>query len=317
MISRHEQKLSSNSVLLYVAAIRSYLLYYDIDIVPAKFKRRVKLPKKHREDEEPIDASEIRKILLSCNNLRLKSYLLVLASGAMRANEALAIRNCDVDFSISPTKVHLRAEYTKTKTARDIYISDEATKYLKEWLDFKYRQKANTLEKSDNDLVFGSQNRSLYPEILYHKLWIQFNNILHTVKMDNRKDGMNRRKVTFHSFRRHAKTVISTQVGQDYSEWFLGHAKSPYWTLKEAERRETYKNRCMFALTFLDYSHLEATGKSIEARLEDKEKEIMLLRKRDTDSAGKIARLEESMNTLLQTLVSKGVLEPTPKKKES
>ena len=32
---------------------------------------------------------------------------------------------------------------TKELTARDIYISDEATKSLKEWLDFKYRQNTN------------------------------------------------------------------------------------------------------------------------------------------------------------------------------
>ncbi len=38
-----------------------------------------------------------------------------------------------------------------------------------------------------------------------------------------------RRKITLHSFRRFVKTVISDQVGQDYSEWFLGHAKSPYY----------------------------------------------------------------------------------------
>lgn len=295
LISRPGQKLSANSISLYVAAIRSYLLYFDIDIVPAKFKRRVKLPKNHREDEEPIDASDIRKILLSCNNLRLKSYLLVLASGAMRASEAIAIRNCDIDFSNTPTKIHVRAEYTKTKTARDIYISNEATKFLKEWSDFKYRPKTNTLEKSENDLVFGTQNRSLYPETIYHKLWIQFNRILRTVKMDNRKEGMSRRKVTLHSFRRHAKTVISTQVGQDYSEWFLGHAKSPYWTLKEAQRREVYATKCMSALTFLDYSHLEAAGRSIETRLEDKEKEIAYLKERDTSKEDSISNLSDQV----------------------
>ena len=288
-----------------MAGIRSYLLYWDIDIVAAKFKRRVKLPKNHREDEEPIDASEIRRILLSCNNIRLKSYLLVLASGAMRANEAIAIRNCDIDFSTSPTKIHVRAEYTKTKTARDIYISDEATKFLKEWLDFKYRQKTNTLVKSDNDLVFGRQNRSIHPETIYHKLWIQFNNILGTVKMDSRKDGMSRRKVTLHSFRRHAKTVISTQVGQDYSEWFLGHSKSPYWTLKEAQRREVYATKCNSVLTFLDYSHLEATGRSVEAKLEEKNKEINYLRERDLkheiemkEMNDRIARLDEVVNKI-------------------
>jgi integrase len=100
---------------LRVYAVRSYLQYYDIDINPSKFRRRVRLPKLAREDEQAIDASDIRKILLACNNLRLKAYLLVLASGGMRALEALAIRNKDLDFTVSPTKVHIRKEYTKTK----------------------------------------------------------------------------------------------------------------------------------------------------------------------------------------------------------
>ena len=96
-------KLSANSISLYVVAVRSYLSYHDIDIVPAKFKRRVKLPKNHREDEQPIDAEDIRQILLSCNNRRLKAYLLVIASGGFRAMEGLAIRYCDIDYSVSPT----------------------------------------------------------------------------------------------------------------------------------------------------------------------------------------------------------------------
>ena len=151
LVSKHRNKLSPNAVALYVAALRSYLLYHDIDIVPAKFKRRVKLPKNHRENEQALDASDIRKILLSCNNRRLKAYILVLASGAMRALEALAIRNCDIDFSTSPTRIHIRSQFTKTKISRDIYISDEATKFLKEWLDFKHRNKGHWEDKSRKD----------------------------------------------------------------------------------------------------------------------------------------------------------------------
>jgi hypothetical protein len=49
---------------------------------PSKFRRKVKVPKLYREDEEPIDATDIRKVLLNCNNRRLKAYLLILASGA-------------------------------------------------------------------------------------------------------------------------------------------------------------------------------------------------------------------------------------------
>ena len=74
--------------------------------------------------------------------------------------------------------------------------------------------------------------------------------------MDEKKEAgiNNRKKVTIHSLRRHTKTVISDQVGQDYSEWFLGHSKSPYWTMKEAKRREIYATKIMKYLTFLDYS---------------------------------------------------------------
>ena len=100
-------ELTSNTIKLYITALKSYLAYHDIDIIPSKFKRKVKMPKIYREDEEPLDVSDIRKILLSCNNRRLKTYLLVLASGGMRAMEALAIRLKDIDFIVSPTKVHI------------------------------------------------------------------------------------------------------------------------------------------------------------------------------------------------------------------
>jgi integrase len=152
--------LSIPSIRLYVASIRSYFAYHDIDVIPARFKRKVRMPKLYREDEQPIDAADIRKILLSCNNRRLKVYLLVLASGAMRAVEALAVRVKDCDFSASPTKIHIRKEYAKTRVARDIYISDEATRYLKQWIDWKYRDKGNdwTKNKDPNDLIFSVYN---------------------------------------------------------------------------------------------------------------------------------------------------------------
>ena len=80
--------LSNQSIGLYVAAVRSYFQYNDIDIIPYKFKRKVHLPKIGREDEEAIDAEDIRRILLACNNRRLKSYLLILASSGARTAEA-------------------------------------------------------------------------------------------------------------------------------------------------------------------------------------------------------------------------------------
>jgi integrase len=291
--------LTSNSIKLYMAAMRSYLAYYDIDVIPSKFRRKVKMPKLYREDEEPLDASDIRKILLSCNNRRLKAYLLVLASGGMRAVEALAIRLKDIDFTVSPTKIHIRKEYSKTKTVRDVYISDEATQYLKQWINWKYNNEERPRIKDDDDLVF-TVYRTRAPTTVYVKVLTEFEKLLSVIGLDERKEGkQRRRKITLHSFRRFVKTVISDQTNTDYSEWFLGHNKSPYYTKKEPERREIYVTKCMRYLTFLDYTTLEATGKNIEAKLSEKEKEIHLLRQRDSVNTDAIANLSDQVMKLM------------------
>lgn len=109
----------------------------------------------------------------------------------MRASEACAIRLMDLDFTTSPTKVHIRKEYSKTRIGRDVYISDEATKFLNEWIDWKYRAKP----KVDTDLVFVL-NRSDSVNWLYDKLRTEFARLLDVAGFGSRKEGMRRRKIT-------------------------------------------------------------------------------------------------------------------------
>jgi hypothetical protein len=73
--------------------------------------------------------------------------------------------------------VHIRKEFTKTKTARDIYISDEATKYLKQWLGWKYQEarilktgKRTTITPMPDDLVFRSLAKHLWLRCRFDEL---------------------------------------------------------------------------------------------------------------------------------------------------
>jgi integrase len=193
--------------------------------------------------------------LLACHNFRLKVYLLILASGGLRAREALGFRLKDIDFSLTPTKIHVRKEFTKTKVARDIYISEEATTYLKHFIERKYSDPQSKRIRKEDDLLFRMHRPGA--KAMYNKVLSQFQRLLKMIGLEERKEGMQRRKVTFHSFRRFAKTVIANQINTDYSEWFLGHKKSPYFVQKEAERRLIYATKCMPFLTFTDYSKLE------------------------------------------------------------
>jgi integrase len=310
--------LSAKSVKLYMAAAKSYLAYNDIEISSNKFKNKITMPPIYHEDEEAIDAKDIKEILHHCNNRRLKTYLLVLASGGMRAVEALAIRECDLDFSdinfsdpsdkANPAGVRIRKEYSKTKTERHIFISNEAARYVKYWIDWKYRDRhsenkyLNNLARNKDDLVFSKNVTSgNNPHGLYGKMLTEFQKVLDLAGLKSRKeDGVyKRRKVTFHSFRRFVKTTIANQTKNgDYSEWFLGHKKSVYYTNKSDELKRIYKEDCMKYLTFLDYPTVEAVGTSFAAKLKEKDKEIEELRRRDTANAEHIARLEAKIDDL-------------------
>jgi integrase len=269
-------KLSDGTKRLYVVGVRSYLEYHDIEISSKKFRNKVTVPKKHRRRKQALTAEFIRTILLACNNTRLKVFILVLASSGMRANEALSLRNSDIDFSQSPTKIHIIAENTKTKQARDIYISDEASKELKKFIESKYAQK--DYMKYPNHLVFSIKTDSADPIIIYRTLHNYFTSLLKKVELDKRRrgEGIQRREISFHSFRDFVKSKVAIKTNSDFSEWILGHSGSTYWNIPEEEIRELYL-KCMKYLTFLDYPTVEAVGKDFESKLEERDKEISSL----------------------------------------
>ena len=259
----YEAKLTSSAgtIKLNLEAVKSYLQFHDIIIIPVKFKNHVTMPKILQEEKTAIDANDIRKLLLACDIRRLKTYLLLLASGGMRPVEGLAIRICDIDFSVNPTKIHIRAEFVKTRVARDIYISDEATKRLRDWIDWRYR---NDRPKCADDLIFHQWNlaEEPNPQTLYPHVAEEFAKLLDVAGFAQRKaDRTRRHRITLKTLRDFVKSTISDCSGKEFSEWFIGHAGSPYYNRKESLRREKYRTECMKHLTFLDYDVLEARGR--------------------------------------------------------
>ena len=62
---------------------------------------------------------------------------MLLEATGMRTGEALSIRIKDLDLESSPSKLFVRGEYTKTRTDRIIFLTDEVAGQLKSWLDYK------------------------------------------------------------------------------------------------------------------------------------------------------------------------------------
>ncbi len=298
-----------------VVTVKNFLEYSDVDISPRKFKLKVKLPKSVRKNKEALSKEDITEILNVCDNIRLRTYVMLLAATGMRAVEALSIRIKDLDFDSGSSIVSVRGEYTKTKTDRRVFLTEEATHQLKSWLDYKYRTRRvchkdeqegrviteyRTPDRKETDLVFAiyQDKKTPNPDNLYENLANSFAKTLDLMGKGSREDGNERRRqITLHSFRRFVKTTISDLGYSDFSEWFIGHSGSSYWTKKQSEKAEIFRKVEPY-LTFLNIVQLERQGADIQSKVGELEELNQSLRQRDKMKDDAIAQLSDQLMAL-------------------
>ena len=114
-----------------IITVKTFLEYNDIEISPRKFKLKVRFPKSVIKYKEAIDKNDIVQILNGCSDIKLKTYVMLLAVTGARATEALWIRLKDLDLESNPAKLSIRGEFTKTKVDRHIFITKELKEQLK------------------------------------------------------------------------------------------------------------------------------------------------------------------------------------------
>ena len=125
-----------------------------------------------------------------------------------------------------------------------------------------------------------------------------FGKTLDRMGKGGREDGNDkRRKITLHSFRRFVKTTISNLGYQDFSEYFIGHSGSTYWTKKESEKAEIFQKIEPY-LTFLNVHQLERQGADIQSRVDELEELNESLTNRDKTKDDAIAQLSDQLMTL-------------------
>jgi integrase len=314
----------SNSTLKFrIVTLKNFLEFYDVDISPRKFKLKVKLPKVVRKTKEALSKEDIIDILNACSDIRLKTYLMLLGSTGMRPVEALSIRVKDLDLESNPSRLFVRGEYTKTRSDRTIFLTQELDNQLSSWLTYRYRKRRicysengktvtqyRTPGMKDSDLVFSVHRLSGNPNpvSLYVEFRTSFAKTLDRMGKGAREDGNERRReITPHSFRRFVKTTISDLGYQDFSEYFIGHSGSTYWTKKESEKAVIFRKIEPY-LTFLNVHQLERQGADIQSKIGELEELNQSFRERDKMKDDAIAHLSDQLMALtarMQHLESK------------
>jgi integrase len=299
----------------WIVTAKNFLEYHDVDISPRKFKMKVKLPKVVRKKKEALSKEDIADILNTCSDIRLKSYVMLLAATGMRAVEALSVRIKDLDLQSNPPKLFVRGEFTKIRSDRTIFLTSELRYQLSSWINYKYRLRRvchsyndgrtfteyRIPEKNETDLVFSVYQsiKNPNPNNLYFDMSHSFVKTLDRMGKGTREDGNNkRRKITLHSFRHFVKTTISDLAYQDFSEYSIGHSGSTYWTKKESEKAEIFQKIESY-LTFLNVHQLERKGADIASQLEEKDRMIRNMMQK-----------QEQFEQLVQSLIDSGQLRP-------
>ena len=298
----------------WIVTVKNFLEYHDVDISPRKFKLKVKLPKVIRRKKEALSKEDIADILNTCSDIRLKTYVILLAATGMRAVEALSIRIKDLDLQSDTPKLFVRGEFTKTRSDRIIFLTSELKNQLSSWINYKYRSRRvcyvakngktvteyRTPEKNGIDLVFSVYQsiKNPNPNNLYVDLVCSFAKTLDRMGKGMREDGNEkRRQITLHSLRRFVKTTISDLGYQDFSEYFIGHSGSTYWTKKESEMAEIFQKLEPY-LTFLNVHQLERKGADIQSKIDELEELNQSLLERDRTKDDGIAQLSDQLMTL-------------------
>lgn len=287
-----ELDISQSHKRMLIVTAKQYLLWNDVEISESKMQAKVKLPKVVKKKKTPLSVQSIREIILASGDIRLRTYIHFLAATGCRATEGLSIRICDLELDAIPPRANIRGEFTKTKVDRFVYLTKELAQVLRDWLDYKYRERRTIIKKDGrmesskatplrqkNDLVFSQAHFSemdVDPHTLYYQFSRKYGELLDRIELGDLEDNKQRRKLTLHSFRRFVKTTIANLGYSDYSEWFIGHAGSTYWTSPDKEKAATFVKIEPY-LTFLNYSELEAIGSDVQTKIQEKDKQIMEL----------------------------------------
>ena len=316
---QNTHKLSSSTFRDKIITTKTFLEYNDVELSPRKFKLKVRFPRIILRNKEAIDKTDIIKILNSISDLRLKTYVMLLASTGLRATEALSIRIKDLNLnSNSFAKLTIKGEYTKTRVDRFVFLTSEMTDQMKIWLNYKHRKRRicfkdketgkniteyRTPNKNLNEFIFSLNRKHLAsPQSLYVHFAISFAKTLDRIGMGNREDGNDiRREITLHSFRRFVKTTISDLGYADYSEWFIGHSGSTYWRKKDNEKAEIFKKIEPY-LTFLNIQQLNRQGADLETKIEELQDINQVLREKDKMKEDVIANLSDKLMVLSERL---------------
>jgi len=287
-----ENNVPPKTVNSIIATVRVFLKHHHIEIEDRFWKelRRRGNGNQAISEETPITTKILQQILIH-GATKERSLFMLLASGGTRVGEALKLKPSNVDFGSKPTKITIPAKIAKNKTKRVTFITDEATRYLKEWLKERDSYLAASTKRCHIKTYHGLITKSIDDSRLFpfsqdtaRSMW---NRICGKAGYSEKDETTGRRKVHIHSLRKFFRTQLS-RFDRDIAEKLMGHEgylTREYFRISDEELAEKYLEGCQHLLVFerpMTPQEAQEKIKSMEQKIEVMEQAL----KRVTDNMG-------------------------------
>lgn len=271
---------SARTIHLALSVNKGYLRHMGIKIDSDDLKQLVKVPKVVKIREMPLDKEIILRLLRNAKP-KLQLTILVAVSTGMRIGEIVQLKISDIDFAQTPVKVYLRADTTKTRQARETFLTTESANALKDYLKryhgwFEGIRDPKVLEKHVFSTVFRNRGPFIADSII-KTLQTELRELVRAIPDLNVKDENGRQSIHLHSFRKFFRTIVGNEVGRDFAEAIIGHGfyMDTYYQLSDVKKREMFLQAEPY-LTMSDFVAVEKNIKTLseknthlEARFEE------------------------------------------------
>lgn len=223
-----KRKIAASTIHNNFSYFKNYLHYRGLKITSQDIKENLNLPKVEKEEKHPLSLTEIQRILEAANFSKKPLYLALLSSG-MRIGEAVQIRKRDLDLSLDRIMVKIPAKITKTKSGRTVFLSKEASDFIK--------PKLRKIE--DDGLVWGTNedpSNAIAAEEMAFRRYLEKTGLTETYQTTRT------RKITLHSFRAYFFTRAARVHDENYAHKMTGHGGylMQYDRLTDEEKFDLY-----------------------------------------------------------------------------
>ena len=222
------QSIIPSTIHTRFSSLMGYFHYRGIKMYKEDVKQNISLPKIPKEEKHPLSIEEIRKIINEANFKKKALYLTLLSSG-MRVGEAVQLKKKHFDTSEKNLIIKIPANFTKTKKARTVFISKEASSAVRP-----------LLKKIDDDDTVFSKNENPHYAVCAEEM--TFKRILRNVGLVESYESSRTNKITMHSFRAYFFTKAVRKHDENYAHMMIGHGGylMQYDRLTDDEKFEMY-----------------------------------------------------------------------------